>query len=149
MPAPKGNKFWEARSSHGRKPKFKTAAPLWSACCQYFQWVEDNPLWENKVSQFQGSPVDMPVARMRAMTISGLCIFLDIDQSTWRSYRDKKGFSSVITRVEEIIYTQKFTGAAADLLNPNIIARDLGLSDKSQVQVGVTDSFEEYMKARG
>ena len=33
---------------------------------------------------------------------------------------------------EEIIYNQKFTGAAADLLNPNIIARELGLADKQQ-----------------
>jgi hypothetical protein len=32
--------------------------------------------------------------------------------------------------VEEIIRTQKFEGASADLLNPNIIARDLGLADK-------------------
>jgi hypothetical protein len=27
------------------------------------------------------------------------------------------------------MYTQKFTGAAAGFLNPNIIARDLGLRD--------------------
>ena len=30
-----------------------------------------------------------------------------------------------------MIYEQKFTGAAAGLLNPNIIARDLGLADKT------------------
>jgi hypothetical protein len=39
----------------------------------------------------------------------------------------------VTTRVDEIIRTQKFQGAAADLLNPNIIARDLGLSEKSEI----------------
>jgi hypothetical protein len=33
-----------------------------------------------------------------------------------------------------VIYEQKFTGAAADLLNPNIIARDLGLADKQDHQ---------------
>ena len=33
----------------------------------------------------------------------------------------------------EIIRTQKFAGAAADLLNANIIARDLGLADKNEV----------------
>lgn len=35
-----------------------------------------------------------------------------------------------MTRVEQIIRQQKFEGAAAELLNPNIIARDLGLADK-------------------
>lgn len=44
-----------------------------------------------------------------------------------------KGFSDICTRVREIIYEQKFTGAAAGLLNPMIIARDLSLRDKSEV----------------
>jgi hypothetical protein len=69
---------------------------------------------------------------MRAMTIAGLCIFLDIDQTTWRDYGTKKDFSRVVTRAEEVIRSQKFAGAAADLLNANIIARDLGLTDKQE-----------------
>ncbi len=126
-----GNKFWEARSSHGRKPIFKTSEQLWESCAEYFEWVEDNPLKEERATQFQGVFVKDTVDKMRAMTISGLCIFLDIDNSTWFDYAKKKDFSNITRRVEEIIRTQKFTGAAADLLNPNIIARDLGLADKS------------------
>lgn len=139
MSAPQGNQFWKARSKHGRDKIFASAALLWEACEEYFQWVEDNPLWENRVAQFQGSVVDMPVAKMRAMTISGLCLFLDIDQSTWAAWRSVDDFSAIVTRVEEVIRTQKFAGAAADLLNPNIIARDLGLSDKQTVTHKVTD----------
>jgi hypothetical protein len=41
-----------------------------------------------------------------------------------------RDFSKVITRIRETIYEQKFTGAASGFLNPNIIARDLGLADK-------------------
>ena len=63
---------------------------------------------------------------MRVMTISGLCIFLDIADSTWDQYRTKKGFSGITTRVEKLIYEQKFSGAAADLLNTNIIAVSWG-----------------------
>lgn len=48
MAAPKGNRFWEARSSHGRNPKFESPEALWAACCEYFEWVEANPLWEMK-----------------------------------------------------------------------------------------------------
>lgn len=77
--------------------------------------------------------VQEPVAKMRAMTISGLCIFLDISETCWYSYREKNDFSWVTTRAEKIIYNQKFQGAAADLLNANIIARDLGLADKSEL----------------
>ncbi|EII8497315.1 hypothetical protein ABMX35_004036 [Escherichia coli] len=38
--------------------------------------------------------------------------------------RADEGFCGVTTRAEDIIYDQKFSGAAADLLNANIIARD-------------------------
>jgi hypothetical protein len=133
MAAPAGNKFWEARSTHGRNPIFKKPDELWTACAEYFEWVEENPLYEDKLVTFQGSATHEPVAKMRAMTISGLCIFLDIGVQTWHDYRDKEDFSEVTKRVDEIIRTQKFQGAAADLLNPNIIARDLGLSDKQEL----------------
>lgn len=132
MAAPKGNRFWEARSSHGRKPIFGTPEQLWEACCEYFQWVEDNPLWEDRLVTFQGHATHEPVAKMRAMTIEGLCVFLDIARRTWDGYREREDFVPVVTRVEEVIRQQKFSGAAADLLNPNIIARDLGLSDKQE-----------------
>lgn len=69
---------------------------------------------------------------MRAMTLEGLCIFLDIARQTWDNYCQRDDFLEVTTRVAEIIRTQKFTGAAADLLNPNIIARDLGLAEKRE-----------------
>ena len=129
MAAPKGNQFWKARTKHGRDRLFASSEALWEACCEYFQWVEDNPLWENKVAQFQGGVVDMPVAKMRAMTIGGLCLFLDIDRSTWTEWKSQEDFSAIVTRAEEVIYSQKFAGAAADLLNANIIARDLGLRE--------------------
>lgn len=45
----------------------------------------------------------------------------------------REGFGSVTTRAEEIIRRQKFEGAAAEFLNANIIARDLGLADKSEL----------------
>lgn len=133
MAAPKGNEFWKIRSSHGRDPIFENPDQLWEAACEYFEWVEANPLWEDKVTSFQGINKHEPIAKMRAMTISGLCLFLDIDQTTWRAYGEKKDFSRIVTRAEEVIRSQKFAGAAADLLNANIIARDLGLADKSEL----------------
>lgn len=127
-----GNKFWLARSSHGRNPIFKDAEQLRAACYEYFQWVEDNPLLEEKIFHSQGMITKDTITKMRAMTIGGLCIFLDIDRTTWENYRNNPDFFRITKEVEEIIYNQKFTGAAADLLNSNIIARELGLSDKVQ-----------------
>lgn len=135
MSAPKGNQFWRARSTHGKAPIFKTPDDLWDACAQYFDWVEENPLWESKAFAYQGEVTLTEVPKMRAMTISGLCIFLDIARRTWDDYRGREDYMPVVTRVEEIISAQKFEGAAADLLNSNIIARDLGLRDKQDVDL--------------
>lgn len=132
MAAPKGNQFWKMRSSHGRNPIFASPDDLWSACCEYFEWVEKHPLWEDSLVTFQGNAKHVPIAKMRAMTIGGLCIFLDIAKSTWDEYRNKQDFSTVTSRVDEIIRLQKFEGASAGLLNANIIARDLGLADKAE-----------------
>lgn len=133
MAAPVGNQFWKARSSHGRDPIFATPDDLWEAAVEYFQWVDDNPLYEAKAFAFQGDVTVENIPKMRAMTLGGLYLFLDINRSTWVDYSKRKDFSAVTTRVEEIIRAQKFQGAAADLLNANIIARDLGLADKSEL----------------
>jgi hypothetical protein len=132
MAAPKYNSFWRLRSSHGRRPIFETPDKLWSACLEYFDEVARTPLKAAELVKYKGKAKVKNVNKMRAMTIGGLCIFLDIDMSTWKDYCHKEDFSYVTSRVELIIKTQKFEGAAAELLNPNIIARDLGLSDKKE-----------------
>lgn len=134
MAAPKGNKFWEARSSHGANPRFEHPNDLWDACLEYFEWVERTPLHEAKVVTSGGKAKVMSLPKMRAMTITGLCVFLDVVDSTWRDWKaNREDLSAIIARVEQIIRTQKFEGAAADLLNPSIIARELGLADKAEV----------------
>lgn len=129
-----GNRLWEARSSHGRKPIFASPDDLWDACCQYFQWVDDNPLLESKLFSFQGAAHEGIAPKMRAMTISGMCLYLDISEDCWAAYRSRPDFIGVTTRAEKVIFNQKFAGAAADLLNANIIARDLGLRDGQDVK---------------
>ncbi|SEN67267.1 terminase small subunit [Bradyrhizobium sp. OK095] len=132
MSAPVGNEFWKARSSHGRAPIFASADALWFASCEYFDWVEANPLYETKAFGSKDGPQTIRLPKMRAMTNSGLCIFLDISRQAWTEYRARQDFGDVCSRVDEVIRTQKFEGASADLFNANIIARDLGLADRSE-----------------
>lgn len=141
MPAPKGNQFWKVRAKHGRSKIFSTPNQLWSAACQYFEWVEENPLKESKICSFQGVNAIEELPLMRAMTVKGLCIFLgvnskyfnDFESSLDLSLKSGKDFSEVIMNIRETIDTQKFEGASAGLLNSNIIARDLGLTDKKEL----------------
>lgn len=129
MAAPEGNQFWKLRSKHGRDKLFESPELLWEAACEYFEWCEENPLIE---VDFRGKDADeVRLPKMRAFTWQGLELYLDIHSlRDYKTNSDYKDFSQVITRIEKIIYNQKFSGAAAGFLNPNIIARDLGLSDK-------------------
>ena len=130
MAAPKGNQFWLLRSKHGRDKIFSSPDVLWDAACEYFQWCEDNPLIELDFRGKDAVPVELP--KMRAFIWSGLELFLGV--GSLREYKtnpEYNDFSHVITRIEQVMYNQKFTGAAAGMLNPNIIARDLGLKEQT------------------
>jgi len=132
MPAPLGNRFWEARSSHGRNPIFATPDDLWAAAVEYFEWVDGNPLQEGALVTYKGFASVKALPKMRAMSIAGLCNFLDISRSTWAEYGKREGFPAIVSRIEDLIYQQKFEGSAADLLNASIIARELGLPDRQE-----------------
>ncbi len=133
MSAEIGNQLWRLRSSHGAKPIFATPDDLWLAACEYFEYTENNPIKEAKIFNFQGEIIEGTVAKMRVMTETALCIFLDISSDTFRNYKKRDGFLEVTKKIEGIIYSNKFEGASAGLLNPNIIARDLGLADKQDL----------------
>ena len=149
----KSQPFWKARTTVGRKKLFKTPANLWAACMEYFDWVENNPLEEAKLVSYQGESTLEAVPKMRAMTISGLCIFLNITPKTLINYKNREPFLPVINQIHEVIRAQKFEGASAGLLNANIIARDLGLKDHTvqehQGDIKVDFDPEKIMKERG
>lgn len=129
MPAPKGNNYWQFRKKHGRDFKYDSEL-LWNEFIDYSNWLEENPLYEMKVFCFKGEVTKVNVPKMRAMTLGGFQSFADISHTTWDNYKEKDDFIAVTHAIEKAIRNQKFEGAAAELLNPNIIARDLGLTDK-------------------
>jgi hypothetical protein len=138
MPAPKNNQFWKNRSVHGREKLFKTPELLWQAAQEYFNWVDGHPWYKVsaiKSGDFAKEMVKEPVAR--PYTITGFLIYCDASESYWRKFKATENlpedFFTVIERIEQIIYTQKFEGAAVGAFNANIIARDLGLVEKGEL----------------
>lgn len=155
MAAPEGNQFWKLRSKHGRDKLFESPQLLWEAACEYFQWCEDNPFIESKpmsvsIGNNQGSSIEMAeIPKMRPFTLHGLCLYLSCSTSYFRAFRSTiqekdKDFLTVIDEIEQTIYDQKFSGAAAGFLNPNIIARDLGLVDKSEQKNELSGAVRTY-----
>lgn len=130
MGAPKENAYWKLRKTHGRNAKYDSPDKLWEKACEYMMWLEENPLEEEKVFHNKGEIVKCTVNKMRASTLTGFCLFADISLETFSNYKKNEDLFGVTKTIEDMLKTQKFEGAAAELLNPNIIARDLGLGDK-------------------
>ena len=135
MGAPKGNEFWKLRAKHGRDKIFSTPDDLWIAATEYFQSVVDNPIiaQDNK-----GTKNVNTISFIRPFTIGGLCIYLDCNVGYFNDFEKalppgEQDFSVIITRIKQIIYTQKFEGASVGIFNHNIIARDLGLTEKQNI----------------
>ena len=150
MAAPIGNKFWQLRSKHGRDKIFSSPEILWDAACEYFQWCDENPWLKIEQVKLPAKPVKdeegniafppntVELPTQRPYTLSGLCIYLNVDMQTFENYCTKeeyKDFFGIAIRVKEIIRTQKFEGAAVGAFNANIIARDLGLRDNVSSEV--------------
>lgn len=133
-----GNQFWTFRTKHGSDKIFSDPVLLWEECAEYFQYCQSNPLLEDKVFHNAGEITRTTVSHIRAMTIKGLCFYLKITDPTWQRYKKDKDLCLVIHEAEQVIYDQKFSGAAADMLNANIIARDLKLVDKKETDTNMT-----------
>lgn len=125
-------KLWEKRKP-GQPPSFSSPQAMWELAIEYFKDCEDSFLKEGKVFCFQGEVVHGDIDKIRAMTQVGLCAYLNISVSTWHNYKSKPEYLEVTGAIEDVMFEQKFSGAAAGLLNANIIARDLGLTDKQEI----------------
>lgn len=140
--APKENQFWKLRSKHGRDYLFATPDDLWDAACEYFNWIDSHSLWRNeaiKSGDNAGKIVKVPTGR--PYTMQGLCLYLDCNLVYFNQFERalegkqdeaSKDFSKIVSRIRETVFTQKFEGAAVGAFNSNLIARELGLSDKQQ-----------------
>jgi len=143
MAAPKGNQFWKLRSKHGKDKIFKTPEIMWKAACEYFEYIDKNPL---VIQDNKGTKNVNEVELKRPYTIHGLCIFLDVNIDYFTDFADNlkgktdkisKDYSRIIKHIRTIIYNQKFEGAAIGIFQHNIIARDLGLIEKRQSEVNL------------
>jgi hypothetical protein len=133
MPAPKGNNYWMNVECPGR-PKSYTPETLWAKAMEFFSDCENNPWY--KVEAVKGGDnagmlINVPTSR--PFTISGLCVFAGIVVQTFDNYSKSDEFLEVTTRIREIIFTQKFEGAAVGAFHANLISRDLHLVDQKKI----------------
>lgn len=87
-----------------------------------------------------GQIIDMPT--MRPYTWEGLtdyCFEKNVIQDL-EDYRFNTGgryseFKGIIRAINTVIFDRNFSGAAMEMLNPNLIARQLGMAEKTHMTV--------------
>lgn len=148
-PFKKGNELWKLAKNAGRNNKYEPDELLKKAN-EYFQWCVDNPIKEQQILKYRDSYEKVDLDKLRPFTNHGLCIFLGLSDQTLSNYRKRDEFVGVMSIIDKIIYNQKFEGAAVGLFSSNIIARDLGMIDKKEMEVSANASIpiEKWLKEK-
>lgn len=144
------NELWKKRLRTGANVKY-TAEQIAEKAIEYFQWVEDNPIKEQKIVVAGGEIEKVYLEKKRPMTEKALVFHMGIHHSTWIAYKeDKKDYakSELCLNICRFIANQKFEGAAVGIFNHAIIARDLGLVETSKVDVTTNIEVDEKNKKK-
>lgn len=135
MVAPKGNEFWKLRSKHGRDKIFSSPEEFLNEAYKYFENADKSPWYKNEA--IKGGPDAGKIIKIptqRPYSAKALCIFLGITEDTFRNYENNEKyqeFFEVFKHVRDIIDANQFEGATVGAYNANIIARQLGLVDRT------------------
>ena len=148
----KGNKIWQLADpeSVGKPRIFKTPEELWTKTKEYFEYIDENPILK---TDFKGKDSEMVKYDLqRPYTWQGLYVFLGV--CNLERYKKIDEFVNIFTHIGNIIYNQKFDGATVGIFNHAIIARDLGLTDKTdittngkEINIGYKDWTDEQINA--
>ena len=120
------------------KPKYiESPERLWELFTQYVEHERKSPLFKREYVGKDGVEVDTPL--QVPITFEGFeCYLWDLgiinDLGDYSSNKNDKysEFSTIIIRIRQNCFVQNFKGASVGLFNPNIIAKKLGLIDKTE-----------------
>lgn len=128
--------FWDRAFNGNVNKKLPTVDEIWAKAREYFQWMDDHPLQEEQLFHYKGEVTSHAANKMRAYTWEGFAVFMGMTKQGIQLWRDGSAGDDVKDLMEyigQIIYTQKFEGAAANLLNSGLITRDLGLAERREL----------------
>lgn len=134
---------WKERKKTGRPKALKSPEELWSYACDYFETVDNNPWFKQdfvRGGEYAGAHVNLTT--MRPYTWEGFEDYLfkkgiiqDLDDYRCNLDGRYAEFKGTVRAIGKIIFDRNLTGAAANFFNANIIARQLGMADRSDLTV--------------
>ena len=125
----------------------ETPERMWELFEQYVVDTKKTPKFENILIQKTGDIVQVP--RERPISFIGFenWLYKNAIISQLRTYEQNdndsyKEYLPIITRIKAFIYEDKADGATVGIFNSSIVARELGLSDKSDVETTIKGKLQ-------
>ena len=127
-----------------KKKLIETPEELWDLFEAYVLHEADNPMFKTEYIGKDGDKVRTPLET--PITFEGFECYLQDegviqDLGDYSSNKDGRyePYATIITRIRRNCFVHNFKGAAVGLFNPNLIAKKLGLVEKSETKsVGTT-----------
>lgn len=134
-----GNEIWALRGdNHGGQTSKWTAELIKEAFEGYKkQNASDYQKLCGAVKKDDDGNLSEPnfVPKEKPLTLVGLRLYMGIGSSTWSDWRrDRTDLAEIIEECEAACFKHCFDGAVTGAFKENIIARHLGLADKSETK---------------
>lgn len=120
-----------------KKKYIETPGKLWELFTEYVKHEQANPMYKVEYVGKDGNKVLTPL--QTPITFEGFeCWLADEgvinDLGDYSSNKDGRydEYATIITRIRNNCFTQNFKGAAVGLFSPNLIAKKLGLINKTE-----------------
>lgn len=130
--------FTPFKSRGGRPRKFANPAALLSAFSEYledrkqrqisFMETEEGHVGESAVYKEKGKKKHHP------LSIADFCVFLGCSRAWWNALPED--MEEAKSRIADYIFVFQLKGAEVGEFNPGIVARELGLAEKKQIEGG-------------
>jgi hypothetical protein len=116
----------------------ETPEILWKYFTEYVEYESKNPMYKVEYVGREGERVNTPL--QVPITFEGFECYLadkDVIQDLGQYSANRDGeyleYVPIITRIRQNCFVQNFKGASVGLFNANIIAKKLGLADKTDI----------------
>ncbi len=138
----KSNKPWLAG-----KPKDKESVynglELWEVACEYFEWCDRTPITEFRHSRTDTHAVDLP----RAYSIEGFLLYAGLSRRQWEKYCTEGALTAFCAgNIHHAIRCQKLEYAAVKVMDPTLVAKELGLANRSVTTTTREGIFEALVE---
>ena len=135
MAAPKGNEYYLKRIVVGKKPQYSPKE--WAKMIiDYLDYMEDQT-WDKKEAIKSGDKTGtlVSIPTKTPLTIYGFCNYSGVSIDLYLRYKQDKGFEAyhdITMYLDGIIKQNQLEGSMVGAYNPNIVARLLGLAEKTE-----------------